>query len=169
VLEALVERAERGPATAAALDHLSTCLRCERELTELALTVAALRRVGGELRRSPVPAPAPVRVAALAVPRRRSWAWRMQLGSLVTGAAIAALVVLPRTVGPTVSYGETVEAVHPAVVVPWRAAENRIAAAPDAPPIAAPTSVPPRYPEGLLRPWKEVFPSDAIPPELAPR
>ena len=29
-------------------------------------------------------------------------------------------------------------------------------------------TVPPRYPDGLLRPWKEVSPSDAIPRDRQP-
>ena len=62
VLEALVERGERGPTVGAALDHLETCATCERDLTELALTVAALRRAGRELRAAPVPEPSPARL-----------------------------------------------------------------------------------------------------------
>lgn len=170
VLEALIERGERDPRTAGALDHLATCRSCEHELTELALTLAALRRVGREARRAPVPAPAPARVVALAAAPRRQpgrWAWRMQLGGLLAGAAIAALVVMPRSLYPTQSLGDA--PARPVVADPWRAAETRIAAAPDTPSMAAPSAVPPRYPEGLLRPWKEVFGSDVTPRELKPR
>ncbi|MEO5966433.1 MAG: hypothetical protein ABIR11_13290, partial [Candidatus Limnocylindrales bacterium] len=59
--------------------------------------------------------------------------------------------------------------VRPAVTAGWRVAESRLAAAPDTPPFAAPSSLPPRYPEGLSRPWKEVFPTDAMPPEFDAR
>ena len=52
VLVDLVDHGERGPATPAALDHLATCRPCERELTELALTIAALRRAGAAYRRA---------------------------------------------------------------------------------------------------------------------
>ena len=131
VLEALVERGERGPAIGAALDHLETCATCERDLTELALTVAALRRAGRELRAAPVPQPAPARVAALAVPRRTGWAWRMQLGGLLTGAAIAALIVVPRAgTGIPVS-SDALEPARPAVSASWRLAEAHLAMTPD--------------------------------------
>lgn len=168
-LEALVEHGERDDATPAALDHLGICSTCEAELTELALTVSALRHVGRELRLAPVPAPSPRRVAALAAPRRGPWSWRLQVGGLLTGAAIAALVVLPRSSSPAWSAGDALESARPAVVATWRIAETRIAAEPDTPSFSAPGSVPPRYPEGLIRPWKEVAQNDATPRGFAPR
>ena len=91
-----MDRGERGPGTPAALEHLARCGACERDLTDLALTIAALRRAGRELRAEPVPVIAPSRIAALAVRRRSPWSFRFQLGSLLTGAAIAAVVVLPQ-------------------------------------------------------------------------
>lgn len=159
-LEALVEHGERGALTPAALDHLAVCAACERDLTTLALTVAALRRAGRELRAVPVPEPSRARLAALAVPRPSPWAWRMQLGSLLAGAAIAALVVLPGARNTTWSSGDALEPAR-TVVATWRMAESRLAAEPDTPSFSAPGAVPPRYPEGLLRPWKEVPASDA--------
>ncbi len=168
-LEALVAHGERGPETAAALDHLSACDACERDLTELALTVAALRRAGRELRAAPVPAPPRSSVTALAAPRRTGWSLRLQLGGLLTGAAIAALVVVPRT-GTTVrSTDDVFEPSRTAVVATWRLAESRIAAEPDHPSFSAVSTVPPRYPEGLLRPWKEVASTDATPRAFRPR
>jgi hypothetical protein len=161
-LEALVLHAERGAATPAALDHLETCPTCERDLTELALTVAALRRAGRELRASPVPAPPRSSVAALTARPRSGWSWRLQVGGLLTGAAIAALVVAPRSGGaawPASDAGQPVARAE--VVAGWRQAEDRIAAEPDTPSFAATGTVPPRYPEGLLRPWKEVPATDA--------
>jgi hypothetical protein len=166
-LEALVEHGERGPETPSALDHLGTCRTCERELTELALTVAALRHAGRELRAVPVPAPPSARIVALASARRSPWSWRLQVGSLLTGAAIAALVVIPR-MGPGTG-GTITESIRPPVTAGWRMAESRIAAEPDIPSFSVPGAVPPRYPEGLLRPWKEVSPSDATPREFRPR
>ena len=96
VLEALVERGERAPRYGAALDHLETCAICERDLDR-----AGAHGRGPPPRRPRAacrarPAAEPRRVAALAVPRRTGWSWRIQLGGLLTGAAIAALVVVPR-------------------------------------------------------------------------
>jgi hypothetical protein len=168
-LEALVAHDERGPATAAALDHLSTCATCERDLTELALTVAALRRAGRELRAAPVPSPARASVVALRTPRRTGWSLRLQLGGLLTGAAIAALVVVPRTGAPLPSTSDAIGSSRTAITAVWRLAESRIAAEPDSPSFAAASTLPPRYPEGLLRPWKEVSSTDATPRAFRPR
>jgi hypothetical protein len=168
-LEALVAHGERGPATPAALDHLSACGACERDLTELALTVAALRRAGRELLAAPVPSPTRSSVAALAAPRKTGWSLRLQLGSLITGAAIAALVVVPRTTTALRSTSDADELSRPAVTAVWRLAESRIAAEPDKPSFSAVSTLPPRYPEGLLRPWKEVSPTDATPRVFRPR
>jgi hypothetical protein len=168
-LEALVAHHERGPATAAALDHLSTCAACERDLTELALTVAALRRAGRELRAAPVPSPSRSSVAALTAPRRPGWSLRLQLGGLLTGAAIAALVVIPRTGTGMHATSDALVSTRPAVTATWRLAESRIAAEPDSPSFSALRTLPPRYPEGLLRPWKEVSSTDATPRAFRPR
>jgi hypothetical protein len=144
VLVDLVDHGERGPATASALDHLDTCRPCEREITELALTIAALRRAG-------------------------AWSWRLQLGGLVTSAAIAALMVAPRVgVVPVRPAAAAPVPQHPARVVTWQAVEHRLAVTPDVAPVATVRSLPPRYPEGLTRPWKEVPPTDAAARELEP-
>jgi hypothetical protein len=164
VLEALVERGERAPTVGAALDHLETCAACERDLTELALTVAALRRAGGELRAAPVPEPSPARVAALAVPRRTGWSWRVQLGGLLTGAAIAALVVVPRVGSGLPPTTDAVEPARAPVSASWRLAEAHLALTPDTASFSAyGMTLPPRYPDGLLRPWKEVSQTDVVP------
>ena len=168
-LEALVAHGDRGPATAAALDHLSACDVCEHDLTELALTVAVLRRASRELLAAPVPSPTRSSVAALTAPRRTGWSLRLQLGGLITGAAIAALVVVPRTSTTLRSTSDADESFRPAVTANWRLAESRIAAAPDKPSFSAVSTLPPRYPEGLLRPWKEVSSSDATPRAFRPR
>ena len=169
VLVALVVVGEGGPTIGAALDHLVACAACERELTELALTIAALRRAGRELRAAPVPDPAHARVAAMAAPRRTGWSWRMQLGGLLTGAAIAALVVIPRSGGGLPVASDALEPAPPAVTASWRLAEAHLAKTPDTPPFSArETNVPPRYPDGLLRPWKEVPQTDAVPRERQP-
>lgn len=168
LLEDLIERGERGPGTPAALEHLERCDACERELTELALTVATLRRAGRELRLAPVPRVGPARIAALARKRRSPWAWRLQLSSLLTGAAIAAVIVGPQFSLPGRATSDALVGGQPAATATWRVAESRLAAAPDTPSFAAAGTLPPRYPEGLSRPWKEVFPTDATPPEFEP-
>jgi predicted anti-sigma-YlaC factor YlaD len=169
----LVDRGERGAATDPALDHLAVCGACEQELTQVALAVHALRRVGREVRAVPVPVVPAERVAGLAVRRREAWSWRLQLGSIAASAAIVAVVVAPRVgVGPSPAYTDSLMPDRPAAIVtPWRAAEARIAASPDSPSVSAPSAtgtLPPRYPEGLTRPWKEVLPSDAAPREFIP-
>lgn len=170
VLEAFVDRGERGPGTPAALEHLARCEPCERDLTELALMIAAMRRAGRELQTAPVPVIDRGRVAALTAPRRRSpWSFRLQLGSLLTGAAIAAVVVLPHVGSTRGVSGESILASRATVNAVWRVAESRLAAGPDIPSFSAPSALPPRYPEGLSRPWKEVFPTDATPREFKPR
>ncbi len=163
-----VDHRERGPATPAALDHLAVCPRCERDLTEVALTIAALRRVGHELGGVPVPEARPALILARSGPPQRRWAWRLELGGLVTGAAIAALLVVPHA-GPAPIQPDAAPAAPPtATTVIWRDAEARLAVRPDLPPRSAVTTLPPRYPEGLTRPWKEVPTTDATPRALEP-
>jgi hypothetical protein len=176
VLVDFVDHGERTAATPAALDHLAICRACERELTEVALTVAALRRAGTAWRNLPVPEPGPEEVrataagiAALASPRRRSpWAWRLHVGALVTSAGLAALLVAPRLAAqPPRTLIDRAPAL-PAAVVTWQQAEHRLAASPDTAPVAALGTLPPRYPDGRLRPWKEVPSGDATARELEP-
>jgi hypothetical protein len=166
VLVDLVDRGERGPGTDAALEHLVVCGACEREVTEVALTVAALRRAGATWRAIPVPA-----MARPALPRsRRPWAWRAQLGGLITSAGIAALLVAPQ-VGllPAAPLPGSDAATSRPPAASWYAAESRIAASPDVASMAALGTLPPRYPEGRTRPWKEVNPADAAARGLDPQ
>ena len=155
----LVDHGERGPLTSAALDHLELCPRCEHELTEIALTVAALRRVGSEARTAPVPDVSTERLISRVRRPRVAWRWRLQLGGLVTSAALAVAVMAPGVIDGPDSAGFTAARGADANAT-WRFAESRIAAAPDNPPVQAIGTMPPRYPDGLLRPWKEVRPVD---------
>lgn len=179
VLLDLVERGDRGPATPAALEHLDACRACEREVVGVALTVAALRRAGAAYRRLPEPAPVQL---AVATPARTSasgsrLAWCLQLGSLVAGAAIAAAVVLPQGGMParpvSVASPDPVTPARSPGVNPWQAAEHRLASSPDTGPVAvfaaAAGTLPPRYPDTLFRPSKEVTASDASARGLEPR
>jgi hypothetical protein len=153
----LVDRGERGPGTAAALDHLGGCDRCRDEVTEVALTVAALRRAGTAYRALPVRL-----VPRPALPeRRRPWAWRAQLGGLITSAGIAALLVAPQVGLLPGGRAPDIEGPARQRAASWQVAERQIAARPDYASVAAVGTLPPRYPEGLIRPWKEVHPTDA--------
>ena len=172
VLVDLVDHGERTPATPTALDHLATCRLCERELTELALTIAALRRAGAAYRRLPVPeasVPGALLVCATATApvRRPSRGWTLHLGGLAASAGIAALLVAPRVgLMPDRVIPETAPA-RPAAMTTWQQVEHRLAISPDIPSVAVVT-LPPRYPEGRTRPWKEVPSSDATAHELEP-
>jgi hypothetical protein len=164
----LVDRGERGAGTDAALDHLAVCPTCERELTETAKAIWALRRVGSEVRAMPVPSVPSDAIARLATPDRTAWDWRFQLGGLIASAAIVAVLVAPRVgVLPFAPSAHSLMPDRP-LAASWRLAEARIAASPDSPPVSAIGTLPPRYPEGLTRPWKEVFPTDATPREFEP-
>jgi hypothetical protein len=162
-----IDRGERGAATRDALDHLGRCRACEREMSDLALTIVALRRTAAEIRTVPVPAIAADRVVALRR-RRDPWRWRFQLGSLVASSALAALVVAPHVGVLPASDTAFLVPDRPTVVVPWRAAEARIEASPDSAPVPAIGALPPRYPDGI-RPRKEVPPTDAAHRVLDPR
>jgi hypothetical protein len=51
-----IERRALGPDGPAALDHLARCVRCERDLSEVAQTIIALRRLGERARQVEAPA-----------------------------------------------------------------------------------------------------------------
>jgi hypothetical protein len=166
VLVDLVDRGERGPSTPAALDHLAGCEACQRELTEIALTVAALRRAGTAWRALAVPAlPRP------SLPRRRSpWAWRAQLGGLITSAGIAALLVAPQVgLMPDATQRTAAASSARLPAAAWQTAEQRLAASPDVASVASVGTLPPRYPDGRIRPWKEVNSPDAAAHGLDPQ
>ena len=131
-------------------------------MAEFALTIVALRRAGRELAAVPVPC-GDIRAGR---PRRRrvasGWSWRLQVGSLLTCAAIVGLVILPH--GPRVHLARRREPVRPIGASRRRlaiVAESRLAARPDLRSVAAVGNLPPRYPDGLTRPWKEVPTTDA--------
>ena len=110
----------------------AACDRCRDEVTELALTVAALRRAGARAT-APLPVPRrcpPGRRAAGAAPpvgvARRSWA------ASITSAGIAALLVVPPPASG-VARATGRRGARPArrVTAHWRSAEQHIAAQPD--------------------------------------
>ncbi len=174
VLVDLVDHGERGPATPAALDHLATCRPCERELTELALTIAALRRAGAAYRRLPIGAASPPAAASVIAnvtrrpaPPQRAGHRSLHLGGLVASAGIAALLVAPHVGLVPGRASHEMGPARPAAMSTWQQVEHRLASSPDIPPVAV-VILPPRYPEGRTRPWKEVPSGDATARELEP-
>lgn len=99
-LLALVDRRERGPSTDEALDHLGRCARCEADLTAIALTINALRRIGADAAQEPLPDGAWTRLRARIErsgrrARETAWRWRLTLGGIVTSTLIVAVLVGP--------------------------------------------------------------------------
>ena len=133
-------------------------------MAEFALTIVALRRAGREIAAYAVPSATVARIVPRDPAPQSGWSWRMQVGSLLTGAAIVGLVILPR--GPmSATYGDGVQSdAHASRTSSWRVAESRLARTPDVRSMSIPT-LPPRYPDGLTRPWKEVPATDATPRE----
>jgi hypothetical protein len=113
-LLALVDRREREPATESALEHLATCRRCEDELTRLALTIHALRRIGESAAAvAPSDAAWPRLRAHLERSRRRAresaWRWRMNLGGLMAGTLLVGVLVGPLAIHLSVGAEATLE------------------------------------------------------------
>jgi hypothetical protein len=123
-----VERHTLGPDSPAALDHLARCARCELDLTQVAQTVIALRRLGERAAQIEAPADGWTTLrdrlersqrAADDAARR----FRQAFGGAVVAVAVAALVAIPSltaTVRPGLDDG--------LAAVP----ETRAAMAPDA-------------------------------------
>lgn len=96
VLLDLVDRQERGPATAEALAHLDRCPACEAELVEITLTSLALRRLWADARTARPPEQAwPAVRDRLGRPAGSAWRSRIPMAGLVVGAALVALVLGP--------------------------------------------------------------------------
>jgi hypothetical protein len=103
-----VDRRELGSATAAALSHLDRCRTCEEELSAIALTIAALRRLHREVDGEEPAADAWLRLRERVQRPINPWAWRASLGGLVSSTLLVAIFVAPvalgelgRTVGPS--------------------------------------------------------------------
>ncbi len=95
-LIALGERAERGPSTDAALDHLARCRRCEEDLTETVLAGYAVRRLLAEAATVDPPVEAWERLRArVQRPVASAWRARTSLAGVVVGAGLVAALVGP--------------------------------------------------------------------------
>jgi anti-sigma factor RsiW len=92
----LVDGGGQTGATGAALDHLDRCRVCETQLTDIALAIAALRRMGRDLAAvEPPPDAWPGLRERLARRSRRS-AILSPLAGMAFGIAVVASSVLPR-------------------------------------------------------------------------
>lgn len=103
-----VERHAIGPTSSAALDHLARCARCERDLTEVAQTVIALRRLGTQAREAQPPADGwPTLRARIERSQRAAdeaaRRFRRAFGGAVVAVAVAALVAIPSLTGTVTS------------------------------------------------------------------
>jgi hypothetical protein len=103
-----VERRALGPDSPAALDHLARCTSCERDLTEVAQTVVALRRLGARAGQVQAPADgwATLRERIERSQRAADDAarrFRRAFGGAVVAAAVAALVAIPSLTGTLIS------------------------------------------------------------------
>jgi hypothetical protein len=123
-----VEHRALGPDGPAALDHLARCERCERDLSEVAQTIIALRRLGERARQVEAPADGwpslrdrlerSQRAADQAARRLRR-----AFGSAIVGIAVAAVVAVSSLTG-TVTTGLVDQ---PAVALGARPATSTIA------------------------------------------
>jgi hypothetical protein len=103
-----VERHAIGPDSPAALDHLARCAPCERDLTEVAQTVIALRRLGAHARdvEAPVDGWATLRERIERSQRAADDAarrFRRAFGGAVVAVAVAVLVAIPSLTGTVTS------------------------------------------------------------------
>jgi hypothetical protein len=124
-----VERHAIGPDSPAALDHLARCTPCERDLTDVAQTVIALRRLAaraGEVE-APVDGWATLRERIERSQRAADDAarrFRRAFGGAVVAVAVAALVAIPSLTGTVTSGIGDEMAVSPAAR-PATAAKRR--------------------------------------------
>jgi hypothetical protein len=103
-----VERQALGPDSPAALDHLARCAPCERDLSELALTVIALRRLGAHAGEIEAP-PDGWTILRQRIERSQRAAddaarrFRRAFGGAVVALAVFAMVAIPSLTGTVTS------------------------------------------------------------------
>jgi hypothetical protein len=183
-LLALVDRRERGPATELALEHLAACGRCEVDLTRLALTIHALRRLGAAVAAESVPDGTWLRLRAhLERSHRRArelaWHWRLNLGGLAAATLIVGVLVGPLAIHVRIGtdggreptgYSAAERARFAALTEARFMAASRIGTLSDTryetPASASSWRI---YPDGILPGWKEVEPTrpGGDPPEAS--
>ena len=96
ILIDLVDGGGRTSATEAALDHLDGCRTCEAQLTEIALAIAALRRMGRDLAAVEPPPDSWSGLRTRLARRSRRPTIMSPLTGMALGVAIVASAVLPR-------------------------------------------------------------------------
>jgi hypothetical protein len=93
-----VERQAEGPLTREAFDHLERCRRCEAEITTLAQTVIALRRLGARAATAEPPLDGwrdlRTRLEASRKPSRSAGRWRWAWTGSMLGPAVVAILAL---------------------------------------------------------------------------
>jgi hypothetical protein len=125
-LAAFVERSERGPATYVAFEHLDRCRRCQAELTELLLTVHAVRRTLAAAGTVDPPPDAWVRLRSrVQGPVANAWGMRSTLASAVVGAGLVAALIGPTAVLPPADAVGREPGPAPAVLRERTAADER--------------------------------------------
>jgi hypothetical protein len=98
-LAAFAERSERGLETGPAFEHLDRCRRCQADLTELLLTVHAVRRTLADAGTVEPPPDAWVRLRSrVQGPVASAWGMRSTLASAVVGAGLVAALIGPTAI-----------------------------------------------------------------------
>jgi hypothetical protein len=161
-----VAHRERTRTTDAALDHLDRCERCTAEMSDVALAVAGLRRIGEQiLVAEPAPDAWARLVARVSRPHPSPWRWRATLTGMVASTMLVAVLVAPFALHGT-SQQEAVS-VLPPVSAPMSPAERAYVAAARQLRLSADSasvdgveadggSVPRIYPDGIRPIEKEV-------------
>jgi len=99
-LSAFAEHSERDASTAAALDHLDRCRRCQADVAETLLTIHAVRRSFAEARSAEAPPDAWLRLRQrVQRPVAGAWAARASLAGVLVGAGLVASLF-----GPTAAF-----------------------------------------------------------------
>jgi hypothetical protein len=115
-----VERRAVGPESSAALDHLARCGPCERDLTEVAQTVIALRRLGERAGEVEIPHDGwPTLRGRIERSQRAAddaaRRFRRAFGGAVVAMVVVAMVAIPSLTGTVTSGLEEGVAVVPGV------------------------------------------------------
>ncbi len=95
-----VDRRAVQAATADALAHLDRCRDCEEQLSNVALAIAALRRLRLEVNAVEPAADGWERLRARIRTRHVDpWQWRLKLGGLATSSMLVAALIAPMAIG----------------------------------------------------------------------
>lgn len=130
-LLAYAERSELGPDSSSAFEHLDRCRRCQADLTEVVLTVHAVRRALAEARAVDPPSDGWDRLRErVQRPVAGAWAARTSLAGLIVGAGLVAALIGPTANMRTAASGLREPGPRPADLAASTKAELRGEAAP---------------------------------------